>query len=404
MATRTRRQRGSGSIYQRGTGYVAQIQDGYKENGKPKYRQVRCKTQGEAVKALNELTALLQTGKAIPDRKGHTVSSWIDTWLEEHIKPNRETKTYQFYSLMAEKRIKPHIGRKELQRVTPTDVTRLFKTIEDDGATTNTIQAVRRTLRAAYGVALKYGHAYDNPVVRTFAPRVRRNPRVYFDSDQVQKLLAALKESPIENLVKFTLATGMRIGEVTGLTWSGVDFKRKTILVSAQLQRIDKTLVLKPLKTEKSVRTMPLVGHSIEVVLAERKRQAEKGFDNALDLVFLNSNGRPFDAKYVNEHLHGILAKAELPATGMHSLRHSAATFMLMAGLNLHQVSRYLGHSQITLTSNLYGHVLDGAMRDAAEKLQGAYSGKKPKARSKSSSTQKHGKAGVIPSRPKRSD
>ncbi len=61
------------------------------------------------------------------------------------------------------------------------------------------------------------------------------------------------------------------------------------------------------------------------------------------------------------------------PMTGMHSLRHSAATFMLMAGLNLHQVSRYLGHSQIALTSNLYGHVLDQSMREAAEVLQSKY-------------------------------
>lgn len=276
---------------------------------------------------------------------------------------------------MAERRIKPYLGRVELQRLTPMDVTRLFKTIEGDGATANTIAAVRRTLRAAYGVAMKFGEAHDNPVSKTFAPKVRRVPKIYFDADQIQKLLAALDGSPIENLVKFTLATGMRIGEVSGLTWEGVDLKQKTILVSAQLQRMGTKLILKSLKTEKSVRTMPLVGHSLEVVRSERTRQEDEGYDNELNLVFLNPWGRPFDPKYVNDYLHIALEKAGLPRTGMHSLRHSAATFMLMAGLNLHQVSRYLGHSQIALTSNLYGHVLDGAMRDAAEKLQEAYSG-----------------------------
>ncbi|MES1228306.1 MAG: tyrosine-type recombinase/integrase, partial [Armatimonadota bacterium] len=77
--------------------------------------------------------------------------------------------------------------------------------------------------------------------------------------------------------------------------------------------------------------------------------------------------------KYMNKLLHEALAKAKLPKTGLHSLRHSATTFMLMSGMNLHQVSRFLGHSQIALTSNLYGHVLDRAMRYAAEKLQEAY-------------------------------
>ena len=373
MAKERRRERGTGSIYKRGDAYVAQIQDGYKENGKPKYRQVRCKTQAEAVKELNKLNALVTAGKPIPDRKGHTVASWLDAWLEDHIKPNREPKTHDFYKLMVEKRIKPYLGRMELQRVSPTDVTRLFKSIEKDGATPNTIQAVRRTLRAAYGVAMKYGHASDNPVGRTFAPRVRREPKVYFDAAQVQALLEALKDSPVENLVKFTLATGMRVGEATGITWKGVDLDRKSVLVSGQLQRVGKALVLKPLKTEKSVRTMPLVGHSLAAVEAERSRLEREQFDNPLDLVFLNPWGRPFDQKYVNERLHEALKSAGLPRTGMHSLRHSAATFMLMAGLNLHQASRYLGHSQIALTSNLYGHVLDGAMRDAAEKLQSAY-------------------------------
>ncbi len=352
---------------------MAQVQDGWKENGKPQYRQVRCKSQADAVQALKELNSLLVQGKAIPVRGGHTVSSWLDVWLEEHIKVNREIKTYEFYRLMCEKRIKPYIGRMELQRVTPMDVTRLFKTIEDDGATANTIAAARRTLRAAYGVAMKFGEAHDNPVSKTFAPKVKRSPKVYFDAEQVQKLLTALEGSPIENLVKFTLATGMRIGEVSGLTWDGVDLKQKTILVSSQLQRMGRKLVLKPLKTEKSMRTMPLVGHSLDVVRKERNRQEDEGYENELDLVFLNPWGRPFDPKYVNDYLHIALEKAGLPRTGMHSLRHSAATFMLMAGLNLHQVSRYLGHSQIALTSNLYGHVLDGAMRDAAERLQDAY-------------------------------
>jgi len=109
MAKRGRRERGSGSIYKRGSGYVAQVQDGWKENGKPQYRQVkpqyrqvRCKSQADAVQALKELNSLLVQGKTIPVRGGHTVSSWLDVWLEEHIKVNREVKTYEFYRLMCE--------------------------------------------------------------------------------------------------------------------------------------------------------------------------------------------------------------------------------------------------------------------------------------------------------------
>lgn len=375
MARRERREKGSGSIFKRGDSYVAQVQDGFTAAGKPKYKQVRCKTRTDAVRTLNELTSLLVQGKRIPGKNGYTVSGWLDVWLDDHVKPHRESKTYDFYRLMANKHVKPHLGRLDLQKVTPTDVSRLFKLIEADGATANTIQAVRRTLRAAYGVAMKYGLVHDNPVSKTFAPKLQRVERTHFTAEQIQKLLGALRGSPIENLVRFTLATGMRIGEASGVTWSAVDLEHQTVLVKTQLQRVNKNLVLKPLKTEKSTRTIPLVGHSLDSVQSERERQAGADYVNALDLVFLNPWGRPFDPKYVNDRLHDALSTAGLPRVGMHTLRHSAATFMLMAGLNLHQVSRYLGHSQIALTSNLYGHVLDNAMRDAASKLQEGYGG-----------------------------
>jgi integrase len=373
MARRERREKGSGSIFKRGDVYVAQIQDGFTASGKPKYKQVRCKTRTDAVRTLNELNSLLVQGKGIPGKNGYSVAGWLEAWLEDHVRPHRESKTYDFYKLMANKHVRPHMGRLDLQKVTPTDVSRMFKLIEADGASANTIQAVRRTLRAAYGVAMKYGLVHDNPVCKTFAPKLHRNERIHFTAEQVQKLLGTLRGSPIENLVRFTLATGMRIGEASGVTWSAVDLDQKTVLVKAQLQRVSKGLVLKPLKTEKSTRTIPLVGHSLAAVQCELERQASGDHVNALDLVFLNPWGRPFDPKYVNDRLHEALALAGLPRTGMHALRHSAATFMLMAGLNLHQVSRYLGHSQIALTSNLYGHVLDDAMRLAAEKLQDSY-------------------------------
>ncbi|MBV6459422.1 MAG: Tyrosine recombinase XerC [Fimbriimonadaceae bacterium] len=373
MARRERREKGSGSIFRRGEGYVAQVQDGFTSAGKPKYKQVRCKTRTDAVRTLNELTSLLVQGKGLPGKNGYSVASWLDVWLQDHIRPHRESKTYDFYQLMANKYVKPHLGRLDLPKVTPSDVSRLFTLIEANGATFNTIQAVRRTLRAAYGVAVKYGLVHDNPVSKTFAPKIQRAERIHFTAEQVQRLLDALRGSPIENLVRFTLATGMRIGEASGVTWSAVNLERRAVLVKTQLQRVNKDLVLKPLKTEKSARTIPLVGHSLAAVQSEQERQSGTDHANTLDLVFLNPRGCPFDPKYVNDHLHDALATAGLPRTGMHTLRHSAATFMLMAGLNLHQVSRYLGHSQIALTSNLYGHVLDDAMRDAAEQLQASY-------------------------------
>lgn len=368
-----RRERGTGSIYQRGDSYVAQIFDGYKEDGKPRYRQVRAKTHAEAVKALNDFNARIALGTPILEGRSPTLDRWLDMWLNDHIKPNREPMTLRFYKLYVDRYIKPHLGRTDIRRIRAVDVTRLLAMLEEKGATKTTLSAVRRTLRAAMTVAMKHGLCGDNPVSKTFAPRVRRKPKVFFNAEQIQALLSALQGSPIENLVKFTLATGLRIGEATAVRWDNVDFSRQTVLVDAQLQRFGKKLQLKPLKTEKGVRTMPLLGHSLDALTSEKARQVMEPYENPLRLVFLNPWGRPMDPKFVNVCLHEALNAAKLAPTGMHSLRHSAATFLLMAGLNMHQVSRYLGHSQIALTSNLYGHVLDESMRATAKSLQEAY-------------------------------
>jgi len=378
MARETRKAKGTGSIYQKNGYYVAQVMDGYNEKGRPKYRQAQRKSHADAVKALNEMLAKVTTGVAIPDGKAPRLGDWLDTWLNDHVKPNKEPKTFDFYKLNVEKRIRPKLGRVELRKIKSADVTKMFRILETEGASKSTVSATRRTLRAAFTVAVKNGLCAANPVTNAIAPTVRTKPKVFFDAEQAQALLTALKGSPVENLVRFTLATGVRIGEATGLTWPHVDLSRKECRIEQQMQRVGGELVLKPLKTDKSRRTMPMVGHSLQAVQDEKARQTLEAWHNPNSVVFLNPFGRPFDPKYVDVKLKEALAKAKLPVTGMHSLRHSAATFMLMAGLNMHQVSRYLGHSQIALTSNLYGHVLDDSMREAADTLQRAYAQEKP--------------------------
>ncbi len=103
-----------------------------------------------------------------------------------------------------------------MSRLRATDVTQMMRILEEQGASKNTLNATRRTLRAALNVAMKMGLCGGNPVTKMFAPKVTRNKKVYFDAEQVQALLTALQGSWIEDLVKFTLATGCRIGEASG--------------------------------------------------------------------------------------------------------------------------------------------------------------------------------------------
>lgn len=369
MAKDRRREKGTGGLFQRGDRYVAQVQDGYNESGRPKYKQVTCKTKTEAVKALKDMIAKQTLGQQLQDRRGQTLSNWIQLWLEDHIKPNREPKTYQYYRGIVNIWILPNLERVHLSELRAPTLSKLLSKVEEKGATPNTVANVRKTLRACLGVAVKQGLIHENPAVRTTAPKVSRSERTFFEPKHLTQLLEALEGSPIENLFRFSLATGVRIGEATGVTWDCVDLDNKVVLITSQLQRIDSKLTLKPLKTSKSRRCIPLNEDSLSAILKEQDWQISIK-SNKLGLVFLNPKGNPFDPKYVNKYLHRALEKASLPFAGMHALRHTAATLLLREGLNLHTVSRLLGHSQISMTADQYGHVLTDGFRDAVDILQ----------------------------------
>jgi integrase len=141
-----------------------------------------------------------------------------------------------------------------------------------------------------------------------------------------------------------------------------------------QLQRIDGTLMLRGLKSTSSRRTLPLASLAVEALREEKARQlvlsAALGNDfNPLNIVFLNSEARPLDQRYVDRHLKEILVKAGLPKLSFHKLRHTAASLLVAAGVDIHQVKEQLGHSQISLTANLYAHGVSQAQRRAANKL-----------------------------------
>jgi integrase len=89
-----------------------------------------------------------------------------------------------------------------------------------------------------------------------------------------------------------------------------------------------------------------------------------------MDLVFPNTVGKPLEPRAVDSMFKRLLKKAELPtATRFHDLRHTAATLLIERGADLYEVSRLLGHSSITITADIYGHVTQGMKRGLVEKM-----------------------------------
>ena len=333
-------------------------------------------TQREASELAVAAAAGKNAGAHVAQGRDRSVGEWLDEWLETYVRPNREPRTVAYYALMIERHLKPLLGTTGLRKLEGEAVQALLneksKTLSPE-----TVRGIRSTLRAALGQAFRGELVGRNVAQLTSAPkRVHRAPRA-LSAEQAMALYAALDGTPIAGLVRLTLHTGLRLGEATGLTWESVDFQAKTLRVTQQLQRIDGRLQLKGLKTERARRALHLTGSALDVLRAERARQGvelEAG-SNALGLVFLNSEGRPFDPRNVDEHLKKAMLEAGLPRGSFHQLRHTAATLALASGVPLVAVRDQLGHSQISLTADIYGHAVPTALRDAAEALERAYRG-----------------------------
>jgi integrase len=193
---------------------------------------------------------------------------------------------------------------------------------------------------------------------------------------QVQTLFAGIRGDRLEGLYIAAAATGMRQGELLGLTWPDVDLTSGQLVARQALQRVDRTATFVEPKTKRSRRTLalPIVAH--EALRARRVRQLAERLEagpmwEEWGLVLTTPRGTPLHPSIVTHSFQKLLARLGLPRQRFHDLRHCCASLMLAEGLTLKDVMETLGHSQISLAANLYGHLYAERRREVASRMDG---------------------------------
>jgi|ERR1022692_1170036 integrase len=180
-------------------------------------------------------------------------------------------------------------------------------------------------------------------------------------------------------LVELAPATGLRQGELLGLSWADVDVEGARLTIRRALRRIDGRRVLVEPKTRKSRRTLPLTATAVDALRVQRQHQVEDRLRagarwlEAEDLVFTTPTGEPIDAKELTHTVQRLLETAQVPRMRWHDLRHGTASLLIAQGVDLHVVMEVLGHSTITLTANTYAHVSEGVICHKSVYSQRAY-------------------------------
>lgn len=151
-----RRGKGEGSVFKDKDGYWnAQIDLGY-VGGKCHYRRIRRKTRKEAIDTLQELFSQQRQGINIaPER--HTVKTYLETWLEEHVKCYNRPRTYDKYADDIRHHIFPHIGAYQLAKLTPEHIQKMLNALSSAGLSPRSVSNIRAMLRRALNQALRWG-------------------------------------------------------------------------------------------------------------------------------------------------------------------------------------------------------------------------------------------------------
>ena len=389
----SKRRHGEGNIRHRADGrWEARYTYADPETGEIRRESAYGATAKKARDAMRRALERIQEG--VPPRdSSRTVASWVQEWLQTSLVASpRKDSTKQLYRVLAPHLTAEPLGPKRLDRLRPSDIEALLLHLHAKPGTRRvgtgsdgqpqyapmspaTIQRLFVLLRLVVDGAVRDGLLARNPARLVKQPSVPRAEAAFLTDEQTRLVLQDARASRAYPVLALIAMTGLRRGEALALTWADVDHEASVLHVRRSMSRVDGELVSTSPKTTKSRRTLPMSPQVSDLLRAHRDQQdAERSRACNLwqdsDLVFTTELGQPMDPRNV---LRTVSRSAERVGiahpVGVHSLRHSAATAMLEAGVNLKAVSDLLGHTDIRMTANTYGHVSDATATAAMHAL-----------------------------------
>ena len=201
-------------------------------------------------------------------------------------------------------------------------------------------------------------------------PQRNKQEMKTWTQEEVNRFLEEAKKEWLFPLFFVAVATGLRRGELLGLKWGDVDLDQGLLSVSRTVQRTNAGLIVREqTKTDHSRRTVSISPATVEILKKHRKTQEErlKILGKKSDFVFTNTMGNILEPRKVNQIFDRIIRRAGLPKIRFHDLRHTHATLLLQQGIHPKIVSERLGHANISVTMDIYSHVIPSMQRKAAK-------------------------------------
>lgn len=320
-----------------------------------------------------------------------SLEQWLQIWKENYL-CDIKASTLAQYDYQIRVHINPWIGQFELQKVTPPIVQEFYNRLGKPYELTNrfgkketrpglspkSIKNLHGVLHKAFQQAVLCQYVRSNPCDPCKLPRAAKKEMSAMEDKDVAAFLSAIKGDPYQYLYFVDLFTGMRQGEIIGLTWDCVDFRKGIIRIEKQLRKNHSSgskyefSTLKNGKT-RTVTPAPIVFdilRRVKAIQGEWKLRAGEAYNNESNLVFTNELGAHLCSVTVYNHLKKILESINLGHVRFHDLRHSFAAISLQNGDDIKTVSENLGHATVAFTLDVYGHVTEKMRKDSADRMQ----------------------------------
>ena len=364
-----------GSIRKRGTSSWRLIFDVTSDTGKRKQRTVT--VRGTHKDAQRELTRLLGAADSgtLPDPSKATVAEYLRQWLDGAL--DRSPKTLERYRELAERQVIPHLGGTLLQKLKAEHVQAWHGALlsGDKPLSARTVLHAHRLLRLVLQYAVKNGTLIRNVAAVHKPPKVEDREIEILDAKQVALVVAGLEGHALQPIAQLALATGMRRGELLALQWGDVDLDRGVLRVERSVEETRAGLRLKPPKTKRGRRNIGLPADAVTMLREHRRKQRELrlalGQGGQPVLVFSTIEGALLSPNGVSRSWRQTCAARKLPRVQFHALRHTHASALIRAGVDVLTISRRLGHSSASMTLDVYGHLMEGADAAAAKAIEG---------------------------------
>jgi len=295
----------------------------------------------------------------------HFLYKWLHTVYMLEVQPTTFARALQ----VVRTHLLPSFGYREVHSITTYDIQNFLSKKTQDKLSPATVKIIRNTLSKAFQTALDWELIKKNPIERVKLPKIEKNEKHIWTVEEAKQFLDHCEVLRWKVAFSLALHTGLRRGELMALKWQNIDLENRTIKIKESLAYTkEQGLFFTTPKTANSVRELvissSLIGY-LKLVRDEHKKMKERMGPayHENDLVICTAEGKPVQPRNLARTFDRLIEKAKVKKISLHGLRHTNATLLMKQGINPKIVSERLGHSNVSITLDIYSHT-DLAMQE----------------------------------------